>query len=44
MIGEQRKFLPGTVESIDKQDKKIIYKGSWGNFVIDSETDRFIKI
>ena len=44
MIGEQRKFLPGTVESIDKQDKKIIYKGSWGNFVIDSETDQFIKI
>ena len=44
MIGEQRKFLSGTVESIDKQNKKIIYKGSWGNFVIDSETDRFIKI
>lgn len=44
IIGEQRKFASGTVESIDKQDKKTIYKGSWGSFILDSETDQFIKI
>lgn len=42
IINEHHKFLIGTVNSIIHKDKSTIYKGTWGRFIIDSETDQFI--
>ncbi len=44
IIAEQGKFLTGAVTSIDTKDKSTIYEGSWGSFVLDSETDQFLTV
>lgn len=44
MLSTQGKFLAGIVESVIQNNKNIEYKGSWGSFTINSETDQFVKI
>lgn len=43
-IGEQGKFLAGTVTSIIQKDNNTIYEGTWGSFIVDSKTDQFVKV
>lgn len=43
-IKNSGKFLAGIVESITENNKNIEYKGTWGNFTLDSKVDQFVKI
>lgn len=44
IIHEQGKFLTGTITSVVKKENNTLYEGTWGNFILDSKTDQFIKL
>lgn len=43
-LRDNGKFLAGIVEDVVQTEKNITYKGSWGNFIVDDETDQFTVI